>query len=63
MIDFIKQIKLTTWIAFTVHLFLFSAIAYSGIVKWGFSWSYVLIAILFPCIFFYQNIKEYDRYK
>jgi len=61
MIQFIKKAKFTTWIAFIVHLFLFSAIAYGGIEKWGFSWWYIIIAITFPCYFFYQNINDYDR--
>jgi hypothetical protein len=61
MKNFIKQAKLTTWIAFIGHLFMFSLIAYSGIDKWGFDWKYILIAIAFPCLFFYQNIRAYDK--
>jgi hypothetical protein len=61
MITFIKRAKLSTWIAFIVHLFVFSSIAYSGINKWGFDWIHILIAIAFPCLFFYQNIRDYDK--
>lgn len=54
------KIKITTWIALIVHLFLFSCIAYSGIQKWGFHWHYIIVAVVPPFIFFYKNIKEYD---
>jgi hypothetical protein len=60
MKNFIKKAKATTWLAFIIHLFLFSVIAYSGIQKGGFSWVYIAIAIILPCIFFYQNIRDYD---
>jgi len=60
MKKFIKKAKVTTWVAFVVHLFLFSAIAYSGIQKYGFHWNYIVVAIIFPCVFFYRNIKDYD---
>ena len=56
-----KNIKTTTWIALVVHLFIFSAISYGGMQKWGFSWVYVATAIVPPFIFFYQNIRDYDQ--
>lgn len=55
-----NKIKITTWIALVLHLFLFSCIAYSGIQKWGFHWYDILVAVVPPFIFFYKNIKEYD---
>lgn len=60
MIQFIKKAKTTTWVAFIVHLFLFSSIAYAGIQISGYHWRALLVAIIPPCIFLYQNIKDYD---
>lgn len=60
MINFLKKARATTWIAFVIHLFVFSAIAWQGVDLWGFDWKYILVAIVIPCYFFYQNIKEYD---
>lgn len=54
------NIKITTWIALILHLFLFGCIAYSSIQKWGFHWHFIFVAVVPPFIFFYQNIKEYD---
>lgn len=57
----IKKIKGTTIVAYVVHVVLFSAIAYSGISRWGFDWKYLLLPIIFPAIFLYQNYRDYDR--
>jgi hypothetical protein len=62
MIKFIKQASIISWIAFIVHLFLFSTIAYYGFQKSGYHWSLWLISIVPPCIFFYQNVNE-DKIK
>jgi hypothetical protein len=55
------KIRATTWVSLFIHLCLFSAIAYSGIEKWGYHWHYILIAIVPPLIFFYRNIIDYDK--
>ncbi len=55
------KISVTTWISYIIHLSLFSAIAYSGIEKQGFDWTYILVAIVPPTIFFYKNIITYDK--
>jgi len=55
------KISVTTWISYIIHLALFSAIAYSLIEKWGFHWTYILVAIVPPTIFFYKNITLYDK--
>jgi hypothetical protein len=61
MIKFIKKATITTWIAFVVHVFIFSLICYKAVQKFGFNPLYLLIPIVSPLVSFYNNVKEYDK--